>query len=103
VRAISVGPRLEVALMQLFSPRANAPARPLEPEDLHRALQSLQALVQRLRLEGAQPPLVTPPGLRLGVRRLVEPVLPRLAVISLAELPPQTPLQNLATWELADA
>jgi flagellar biosynthesis protein FlhA len=103
VRAISMGPRLEVALMQLFSPRANSSARTLEPEELHRALQSLSTLVQRLRAEGAPAPLVTPPGLRLGVRRLVEPVLPRLAVVSLAELPPQTPLQNLATWELADA
>ncbi len=103
VRAICLGPRLEVALMQLFSPRANSTARTLEPEELHRALQSLATLVQRLRAEGAPAPLVTPPGLRLGVRRLVEPVLPRLAVVSLAELPPQTPLQNLATWELADA
>jgi len=103
VRAISVGPRLEVALMQLFSPRAGTSGRTLEPEELSRALENLGLLVQRLRADGTQPPLVTPPGLRLGVRRLVEPVLPRLAVVSLAELPPQTPLQNLATWELADA
>jgi hypothetical protein len=33
----------------------------------------------------------------------VEPLLPRLSVVSLAELPPQTPIQNLATWELPHA
>ena len=49
------------------------------------------------------PSLVTPPGLRLGVHRLIEPLLPRLVVVSLAELPPQAPLQNLAIWELPDA
>ena len=103
VRAITIGPRLEVALMQLFSPRANSNSRMLEPEELHRALETLSALVKNLRRDGTQSPLVTPAGLRLGVRRLVEPVLPRLAVVSLAELPSQTPLQNLATWELTDA
>ncbi|MEY4069621.1 MAG: hypothetical protein RL721_235 [Candidatus Eisenbacteria bacterium] len=103
VRAVTLGPKLEVALMQLFSPRPNAPASQLDPEQLHRALGELERLVQSQRREGTQPPLVAPPGLRLGVRRLTEPVLPRLVVVSLAELPPQTPIQNLATWELPDA
>jgi flagellar biosynthesis protein FlhA len=103
VRGITLGPRLEVALMNLFSPRPGSPQRTLEPEELHRALGDLERMVMRQRLDGAMPPLVTPPGLRLGVRRLTEPVLPRLVVVSLAELPPQTPLQNLATWELSDA
>ncbi len=103
VRAITLGPKLEVALMNLFSPRPNSPGRTLEPEDLHRALGELERMILRQRQDGVTPPLVTPPGLRLGVRRLTEPVLPRLVVVSLAELPPQTPLQNLATWELSDA
>ena len=103
VRALTVGPRLEVALMQLFSPRSRDGQRPLEPEDLSEALRSLSALAQSARRDGQYPPLVTPPGLRVGIRRLVEPVLPRLPVISLGELPPQTPIQNLATWELTRA
>ena len=48
-------------------------------------------------------PLITPPGLRVGIRRLVEPILPRLPVISLGELPPQAPILNLGTWELRRA
>jgi flagellar biosynthesis protein FlhA len=103
VRALTVGPRLEVALMQLFSPRSRDGQRPLEPEDLSEALRSLSALAQSARRDGQYPPLVTPPGLRVGIRRLVEPVLPRLPVISLGELPPQTPIQNLASWELTRA
>jgi flagellar biosynthesis protein FlhA len=103
VRAITVGPRLEVALMQLFSPRGREGARTLAPEELNAALQHLARTVTALRSDAATTPLVTPPGLRVGIRRLVEPTLPRLAVVSIAELPPQTPLQNLATWELPDA
>jgi flagellar biosynthesis protein FlhA len=100
VEALTVGPRLEVALMQLFSPRRTDGGRTLEPEELTQALHTLTRLVQTHRRDGQPPPLVTPPALRVGVRRLVEPVLPRLPVISLAELPPQAPIRNLSTWEL---
>ncbi|MCC6650894.1 MAG: flagellar biosynthesis protein FlhA [Candidatus Eisenbacteria bacterium] len=100
VRAITVGPRLEVALMQLFSPRAREGARALEPEDLTKALQSLHRIANEYQSDGTYPPLITPPGLRIGIRRLVEPILPRLPVISLGELPTQTPIQTLRMWEL---
>jgi flagellar biosynthesis protein FlhA len=102
LRAITVGPKLEVALMQLFSPRRET-ASPMTPDDLTRSLQRLQDLIALHRRDGITAPLVTPPGLRLGIRRLVEPILPRLPVISLNELPPQTPIENLSTWELPNA
>jgi flagellar biosynthesis protein FlhA len=100
IRAITVGPRLEVALMQLFSPRGREGQRTLDPEELTSALHSLHRIVESARRDGQLPPLVTPPGLRVGIRRLVEPILPRLPVISLGELPAQTPIQNISTWEL---
>jgi flagellar biosynthesis protein FlhA len=103
IRAITVGPRLEVALMQLFAPRSREAARSIEPEELSAALDTLIRTAEASKQDGQYPPLVTPPGLRIGIRRLVEPVLPRLPVISLAELPTQTPIQNLTTWELARA
>ena len=89
--------------MQLFSPRAREAGRTLEPEELTRALQSLHAIASEFATDGQYPPLVTPPGLRIGIRRLVEPVLPRLPVVSLAELPTQAPIQTLRQWELTDA
>jgi flagellar biosynthesis protein FlhA len=45
-------------------------------------------------------PLLVPPSLRVGVRRLVEPVLPSLPIVSLAELPPYIKLSSVATWEI---
>jgi flagellar biosynthesis protein FlhA len=47
--------------------------------------------------------LLTQPSLRVGVRRLVEPVLPNLPVVSLAELPPYVRLSSAATWEVQHA
>ncbi len=103
IRALTLGPRLEVGLMQLFSPRAREGGRSLEPEDLTRALQALNALAHDNMADGQYPPLITPPALRVGIRRLVEPILPRLPVISISELPTQTPIQTIRMWELNDA
>ncbi|MEO7964359.1 MAG: flagellar biosynthesis protein FlhA [Gemmatimonadaceae bacterium] len=104
VRGITLGARLEASLMGLFSPR-NAPAgmAPLTPDLLADLLRELNFLATTHATEGRMPPLITPPSLRVGVRRLVEPVLPGLPVISLAELPPSVKLNSVATWELNNA
>jgi flagellar biosynthesis protein FlhA len=103
IRGITMGPRLEAALMGLFSPRPTRDGRPLEPEDLTGALRQLNELVNYHKRDGQLRPLITPPSLRVGVRRLVEPVMPNLPVLSLGELPAQTPIHSLATWELPRA
>jgi flagellar biosynthesis protein FlhA len=103
VRGITVGPRLEAALMLLFSPRAGEGGGALEPDQLTALLRALDALATRGRRDGLTPPLIAPPALRVGIRRLIEPILPDLPVISLGELPPQTPVQSTATWEVPRA
>lgn len=103
IRGITMGPRLEAALMGLFSPRPVRDARALEPEDLTGALRQLNDLMNHHKRDGQFRPLITPPSLRVGVRRLIEPVMPNLPVLSLGELPAQTPIHSLATWELPRA
>src|SRR5262249_519669 len=95
VRAITVGPRLEAALMQLFSPRGREAQRTIDADELGAALKSITNLAEAHKHDGRLPPLVTPPALRVGIRRLLEPVLPRLPVVSLAELPSQTIVQSV--------
>ncbi|MGD9524595.1 MAG: flagellar biosynthesis protein FlhA [Gemmatimonadales bacterium] len=105
VRGLTVGPRLEAALMQLFSPstKTGDPVRALEPDQLTALLRSLADLVARTRRDGRVRPLITPPALRVGIRRLVEPILPDLPIISLGELPPATPVEGTAIWEISRA
>ena len=101
VRGITIGARLESALMGLFSPRtaaANAPL--LTPDSLAAMLRDLNHLATTYAVDGRPLPLITPPSLRIGVRRLIEPVLPSLPVVSLAELPPAITLSSVATWEM---
>ncbi len=104
IRGITVGARLETALMQLFSPRPlRDGGRTMDPDELTDALRRLNDLVALHRHDGRWPTLIAPPSLRVGIRRLVEPILPKLPVLSLGELPTQAPILSLATWELARA
>ena len=102
IRAITVGHRLESALMALFNPRPGTGTPQLSSEDLSRLLRALGDMAHQFRREGRFRPLVTAPTLRVGVRRLIEPVYPSIPVLSLAELPPQMPLHSLGTWELSN-
>ena len=104
IRGITIGPSLEAALMGLFSPRANrSPDDMVDPDMLTALLGRLDDLTRAYSDEGRPVPVITPPGLRVGIRRLIEPVLPNVPVISLAELPPQANLQSVATWEMHHA
>ncbi len=103
MRGVTLGPRLEAALMSLFTPRAaQAGQTMITPNTLANLLRDLQTLTAAS--PDARPlPLIVPPGLRVGIRRFVEPVLPALPVLSLAELPPYVNLNTTAMWEMQHA
>lgn len=104
VRGVTMGARLENALTNLFSPRGGTQSAALMgPDALGNALRDLNTVASAHAIDGRFAPLIVPPTLRVGVRRLIEPVMPQLPVISLAELPPNVTLSSVATWELPDA
>ena len=104
VHGITIGPKLEAALMGLFSPRGGGSGSAmLNPDRLTGLLGQLDQLARAYGEDVRSIPLITPPGLRVGIRRLIEPVLPQIPVVSLAELPAHVNLQSVATWELDHA
>ena len=73
----------------------------MDPKQLSAAIQELDRLTQ-----GSGPvrtPVITPPSLRVGIRKLLEPVLPKVPVISLSELPSHAGFEPLGIWELTHA
>ena len=105
IRGITLGARLEASLMSLFSPRQGGGGMPsmMDPDSLSGLLTELETLTRAYSDDGRPVPIITPPGLRIGVRRLIEPVLPNVSVVSLAELPSHVNLRSVATWELKNA
>jgi len=102
IRGMTVGPRLEAALTALFSPRGGlgVDSPLLSPDGLTSVLHSLHGLSSAHAVEGRPLPLIVPPQLRVGIRRLIEPVLPNVPVVSLGELPAQINLHSVSTWEM---
>jgi flagellar biosynthesis protein FlhA len=101
VRGVTIGPRLEQSLNALFTPRGvQQHSTLLNPDTLATLLRDLNSIALQHSVEGRPLPLITPPTLRVGVRRLIEPVLPNVPVISLAELPAAVNLTSVATWEM---
>jgi flagellar biosynthesis protein FlhA len=104
VRGITIGPKLEMSLVGLFTPRPNQSVNTmLTPDTLGALLRELDQMSSATMVEGRPLPLLAPPSLRVGLRRLIEPVLPNLPVVSLAELPPYVKLSAVATWETSHA
>mgnify|MGYP001764833832 CR=1 FL=1 len=101
--AITLGPRLEQQLSALLAPRQGQPAPNLTPEAVSQLIRDLEHLASSRAVDGRLPPLVVPSALRLGIRNVLEPVLPHQPVISLAELPANVQLSAIATWEVTRA
>ena len=98
--AITLGARLEQQLSALLAPRTGQPAPSLTPEMVSQLIRELEHVGSARAIDGRIPPLVVPRALRLGIRNVLEPVLPAQPVLSLAELPANVQLSTIATWEL---
>ncbi|MFN0097797.1 MAG: flagellar biosynthesis protein FlhA [Gemmatimonadaceae bacterium] len=98
--AITLGPRLEQALSALLTPRQGQAAPGLTPDMISQLIRDLENMASARAIDGRLPPLVVPSALRLGIRNVLEPVLPQQPVLSLAELPAHVQLSAIATWEV---
>lgn len=102
IRGITIGEGLAGQLMRMWGSRSVATDSALlrDPEALGDVLRVLHRLSEEHQLDGRPLPLVVPGSLRVGVRRLIEPVLPHIPVLSFDELPPHLNIDFAATWEL---
>jgi flagellar biosynthesis protein FlhA len=74
-----------------------------DPDALGEVLRELHTLTQRHATDGRPLPLIVPGSLRVGIRRLIDPVMPKLPVLSFDELPTQLNMDFVDTWELGHA
>jgi len=95
LKVVTVAPAIEEELKQCFEATVN-PGPGLQPSFVRKVLESLQ------RLAGEQVKLAAPVVLcsspaRFHLRRLLEPFLPNLVVISPGEIPPAIAVRSLGT------
>ncbi|RJP81635.1 MAG: flagellar biosynthesis protein FlhA [Candidatus Zixiibacteriota bacterium] len=88
IYALTADPALEKMIQEEMNRAggSRSGALALPPPVLNRMYQQLDRHVQTMQAQGRLPILVCSPTVRATLRRLVEPVLPQLAVISYGEL-----------------
>jgi flagellar biosynthesis protein FlhA len=84
--ALSLDPRLEQQMVEALRQTEEGSVLALDPEVGTAAVTSLARLVAQAENENRRPVLVCAPQIRPALRRLVRPVIPRLAVLSYVEV-----------------
>jgi flagellar biosynthesis protein FlhA len=92
---VSVDPQLEEQIYQSFESQAgNARANAVQPAFLRRILDGLRSLMGE-QIALASPALLCSSPARFHLRRLLEPFLPKLVVLSPAEIPNSVTVQSM--------
>ena len=95
LRLFTVEPGVEEQLNQAFAPQTTpATVGALQPSFLRRLMDSLQKLLGE-QAAAASPILLCSSPARFHLRRLLEPVAPRVVVLSPAEIPPLVSVQSM--------
>jgi flagellar biosynthesis protein FlhA len=100
VAAVTLSPRMENRLGDSLDGGNGRLALP--PDQSRKVLQKLHALVEKAVASGTQPVVVTSDRIRGAVRRLIEPALPHVAVLSFAEVGHGTAITSVGTVKLDD-
>lgn len=86
LHVLTIEPQLEQRILESLRPGEHGQGIALDPETSQALMGSLAQLTQDVENRNLRPVLVCAPQLRAPLRRLVHPIVPRLAVLSYQEL-----------------
>jgi flagellar biosynthesis protein FlhA len=97
LRVLTLDHAIEEELSRAYAPQAPPPtSNGLQPSFVRRVLDGLRQLAGD-QLAQTAPILLCPTPARFHLRRLLEPFLPKVVVLSPLEIPPMIPVQSLGT------
>jgi flagellar biosynthesis protein FlhA len=97
LKVVTLDPHIEEELSQAFTPQMPASgALALQPTFIRRLLEGLRKLVGE-NAEVATPVILCSVNTRFHLRRLLEPFLPKIVVISHGEIPALTPVHSIGS------
>jgi flagellar biosynthesis protein FlhA len=96
LKVITLEPTMEEELTRTFNGTAGVSTTALQPAFVRRVLDCLRRLIGE-QVAVATPVLLCGTPTRFHLRRLLEPFLPKVVVLSPMEIPPMVPVQSVAT------
>src|SRR5579864_28401 len=98
LRVLALDHSLEEELTRAFSPQASAPGQgtALQPPLARRILDGLRRVVGD-QADVVNAVILCPTPARFYLKRLLEPFVPKMVVLSPGEIPPTVPVQTMAT------
>jgi flagellar biosynthesis protein FlhA len=96
LRVVTLDPGLEEELSKVFNPQSPAGSPGLQPSLVRRVLEGLRRLAGE-QVAVASPVLLCATPARFHLKRLLEPFLPKLVVLSPVEIPAVVAVQSLGT------
>ena len=97
LKVVTLDPRIEEELNQAFTPQMPASGSlALQPTFIRRLLEALRKLVGE-NVDVATPVILCSVNTRFHLRRLLEPFLPKIVVISHGEIPALTPVHSIGS------
>ncbi|MDZ7271293.1 MAG: flagellar biosynthesis protein FlhA [candidate division KSB1 bacterium] len=106
VRAITLDPEIDELIRKMSEEVKRAGVVDvgtgvvLPPHTLQQLYRAITAEVERVAKEGRQPIIITSPQTRMHFRRLIEPVLSNVTVISFGELPASVNVESIGIVRL---
>jgi flagellar biosynthesis protein FlhA len=94
--ALALDPNVEEELLDLLSRSGQSATLPWDPGRAQTFVQNLTEEARVVMAKGDQPVLLTPPALRLPIRRLLQRALPSLPVLSYNEITPDASVQVMS-------
>jgi flagellar biosynthesis protein FlhA len=94
LRVVALETGMEEEVVKMFGVQASAPTPGLQPSLLRRLVDGLKALLGE-DYAAATPVLLCSSPARFHLRRLLEPILPKVVVLSPAEVPSRTAIQSI--------
>jgi flagellar biosynthesis protein FlhA len=97
LKVVTLDPRIEEELTQAFSPQMpSSGSMALQPTFIRRLLEALRKIVGE-NVDVATPVILCSANTRFHLRRLLEPFLPKIVVISHGEIPALTPVHSIGS------
>jgi flagellar biosynthesis protein FlhA len=94
LRVVALEPAMEEEMVRMFGAQAQAQVPGLQPSLLRRLVEGLKALLGE-DYAAATPVLLCSSPARFHLRRLLEPILPKVVVLSPGEVPSRTAIQSI--------